>query len=153
MIDLSLSELMLIGVVALIVLGPEKLPGVARMAGSVFGRAQRYIYQLRHEVSNELALNDLHALREEVRDTANEVGKTLSDRTLFSGSTHEAEERDPMEELAAAKAKIFRSHKAERRAFFGTRNNKNQHMRKKLRSTAAQHVRNQFSNATDRGAK
>lgn len=148
MIDFGLSELMLIGVVALIVLGPEKFPRVARMAGSAFGRAQRYVHQLRHEVSNELALDDLHELREEVRDAASEVEKTLSRHTLFSGNTHEAKERDPMEELAAAKAKTFRSRKTELRTF--SSNGHRRHVRKQLASSAA---RSKYSNSTGRDAK
>ena len=51
MIDLGISKLALIGVVALIVIGPEKLPRVARMAGTLLGRAQRYINDVKAEVS------------------------------------------------------------------------------------------------------
>jgi Tat protein translocase TatB subunit len=47
MIDLGLSKLAVIGVVALIVIGPEKLPKVARMAGTLYGRAQRYLHEVK----------------------------------------------------------------------------------------------------------
>ena len=47
MIDIGLTKLALIGVVALVVIGPEKLPTVARIAGSLFGRAQRYINEFK----------------------------------------------------------------------------------------------------------
>jgi sec-independent protein translocase protein TatB len=46
--------MMVIGVVALVVIGPEKLPKVARMAGTLFGRAQRYINEVKAEVSREM---------------------------------------------------------------------------------------------------
>ena len=150
MIDFGLSELMLIGVVALIVLGPERLPGVARMAGSVFGRAQRYVHQLRSEVNNELALDDLHSLRNEVRDTASEVENAFSRDTLFSGSTRDTEEIGPDHELAAAKAKTFRNRKTEIRAHASSRHGRP--ARKKLTSSAAQHARNQSMNPSRRGA-
>ena len=51
MIDLGVSKLALIAVVALIVVGPERLPKVARMAGNLFGRAQRYMNEVRSEVN------------------------------------------------------------------------------------------------------
>ena len=58
MIDLGLSKLAIIGVVALIVIGPEKLPKVARMAGSLYGRAQRYLHEVKSEVSREIELEE-----------------------------------------------------------------------------------------------
>jgi sec-independent protein translocase protein TatB len=59
MIDLGLSKLAIIGVVALIVIGPEKLPKVARMAGTLYGRAQRYLHEVKSEVSREIELDEL----------------------------------------------------------------------------------------------
>ncbi|NTX22943.1 Sec-independent protein translocase protein TatB, partial [Burkholderia cepacia] len=57
MLDLGLSKMALIGVVALVVLGPERLPRVARTAGALFGRAQRYINDVKAEVSREIELD------------------------------------------------------------------------------------------------
>lgn len=73
MIDLGLSKLAIIGVVALIVIGPEKLPKVARMAGSLYGRAQRYLHEVKSEVSREIELDELRNLKKEVEDTANSI--------------------------------------------------------------------------------
>ena len=73
MIDLGLSKLAIIGVVALIVIGPEKLPKVARMAGSLYGRAQRYLHQVKSEVSREIELDELRNLHKEVQDTAHSI--------------------------------------------------------------------------------
>jgi len=72
MIDLGLSKLAIIGVVALVVIGPEKLPKVARMAGTLYGRAQRYLSQVKSEVSREIELDELRNLRKDVEDTARE---------------------------------------------------------------------------------
>jgi Tat protein translocase TatB subunit len=73
MFDLSLSKLALIGAVALVVVGPEKLPKVARMAGTLIGRAQRYLSEVKSEVSRNMVLDDLHSLKEEIRSTARDI--------------------------------------------------------------------------------
>ena len=70
MIDLGLSKLAIIGVVALIVIGPEKLPKVARMAGTLYGRAQRYLHDVKSEVSREIELDELRNLHKEVQESA-----------------------------------------------------------------------------------
>jgi sec-independent protein translocase protein TatB len=70
MIDLGLSKLAIIGVVALVVIGPEKLPRVARMAGTLYGRAQRYLHDVKSEVSREIELDELRNLRKEVQESA-----------------------------------------------------------------------------------
>ena len=78
MFDLSLSKLALIGVVALVVVGPEKLPKVARTAGTLLGRARRYLNDVKAEVGREMALDDLHLLRQDmataVRDLEGSIG-------------------------------------------------------------------------------
>ncbi|MET3130379.1 sec-independent protein translocase protein TatB [Oxalobacteraceae bacterium GrIS 1.11] len=73
MIDLGLSKLAIIGVVALIVIGPEKLPKVARMAGSLYGRAQRYLNDVKAEVSREIELDELKNLHKEVQEAAQSI--------------------------------------------------------------------------------
>lgn len=73
MIDLGLTKLAVIGVVALIVIGPEKLPKVARMAGTLYGRAQRYLNEVKSEVSREIELEELKNLHKEVQQAAQSV--------------------------------------------------------------------------------
>src|SRR3954465_5911118 len=70
MIDLGLTKIAVIGVVALVVIGPEKLPKVARMAGSLYGRAQRYLHEVKSEVSREIEMEELRNLHKEVQETA-----------------------------------------------------------------------------------
>ncbi|MEB0139734.1 MULTISPECIES: Sec-independent protein translocase protein TatB [unclassified Undibacterium] len=77
MIDLGISKLALIGVVALIVIGPEKLPRVARMAGTLLGRAQRYINDVKAEVSKEIELDELRKMHKDVQDAAQEVEQSV----------------------------------------------------------------------------
>lgn len=73
MIDLGLSKLAIIGVVALLVIGPEKLPKVARMVGSLYGRAQRYLHQVKSEVSREIELDELKNIQKEIREAAHSI--------------------------------------------------------------------------------
>jgi sec-independent protein translocase protein TatB len=77
MIDLGLSKLAVIGVVALVVIGPERLPKVARMAGSLFGRAQRYINEVKSEVSREIELDELRKMHKDVQEAASGVEQSI----------------------------------------------------------------------------
>jgi sec-independent protein translocase protein TatB len=79
MLDLGLTKMALIGVVALVVLGPERLPGVARTAGALFGRAQRYINDVKAEVSREMELDGLKQMRTEFEQAASNVESKIHD--------------------------------------------------------------------------
>ena len=72
MIDLALSKIAIIGVVALVVIGPERLPKVARMAGTLYGRAQRYLHEVKTEVSHEIEMEELRNLQKEVQESAHQ---------------------------------------------------------------------------------
>jgi sec-independent protein translocase protein TatB len=71
MFDISFSELLVVAVVALIVIGPEKLPKVARTLGAISGRMQRYIAQVKDEVNRETRFEDLQKLQSEIQASAN----------------------------------------------------------------------------------
>jgi len=64
MIDIGLSKIALVAIVALVVIGPERLPRVARTAGNLFGRAQRYMSDVRNEVSRQMEQEDLKKMKE-----------------------------------------------------------------------------------------
>lgn len=70
MFDVSFSELMVIAVVALIVIGPEKLPKVARTLGALTGRMQRYVAQVKEEVNREVRFEELQQLQQEIKESA-----------------------------------------------------------------------------------
>ena len=70
MFDIGFSELMVIGVVALVVIGPERLPKVARTAGLLFGRLQRYVTQVKADVSREMELAELGKMKSEFESAA-----------------------------------------------------------------------------------
>jgi sec-independent protein translocase protein TatB len=69
MFDLAFPELIVIGIVALIVIGPEKLPQIARGAGRMLGQIQRYVNAIKTDINSELQLEDLQRLREELRQS------------------------------------------------------------------------------------
>jgi sec-independent protein translocase protein TatB len=77
MLDLGLTKMALIGVVALVVLGPERLPRVARTAGALFGRAQRYINDVKAEVTREIELDELRRMKTEFQTAASNVQNTI----------------------------------------------------------------------------
>ncbi len=67
MFDIAFSELIVIGIVALIVIGPDKLPKIARTTGHLLGRAQRYVNDIKSDIDRELHLEDLQKLQDEMR--------------------------------------------------------------------------------------
>ena len=70
MLDMSFSEIAVIGVVALVVLGPERLPKVARTAGQLFGRLQRYVATVKSDINREIDTSELAKIKQEVQDAA-----------------------------------------------------------------------------------
>ncbi len=77
MIDLGISKLALIGAVALIVIGPEKLPRVARTVGTLIGKAQRYVSDVKAEVNRSMELDDLKKMKESVESAAKDVSQSI----------------------------------------------------------------------------
>lgn len=70
MFDISFWELAIVGIVALIVIGPERLPGVARTAGHLFGRLQRYVSTVKHDIQREIEASELAKVKQEVHAAA-----------------------------------------------------------------------------------
>jgi sec-independent protein translocase protein TatB len=76
-IDLGISKMALIGAVALIVIGPEKLPKVARTVGALLGKAQRYVSDVKAEVSRSMELDELKKMKETVEGAARDVESSV----------------------------------------------------------------------------
>ena len=70
MFDIGFSELMVIGLVALIVIGPERLPRVARTLGHLAGRLQRYVNDVKADINREVELDELRKMRDTVQQAA-----------------------------------------------------------------------------------
>ena len=86
MIDLGVSKLALIAVVALVVVGPERLPKVARMAGNLFGRAQRYMADVKSEVNRQMEVEEFKKFREETTATLKEVENSIGSTVQEAGA-------------------------------------------------------------------
>ncbi len=78
MFDVGLSELMVIGVVALVVIGPERLPKVARTAGLLLGRLQRYVSDVKADISREIQLDEMKKLQQQVTDQVKGLEASVS---------------------------------------------------------------------------
>ncbi|HEX5638250.1 MAG TPA: Sec-independent protein translocase protein TatB [Burkholderiaceae bacterium] len=79
MFDFSFSELALIGAVALVVLGPERLPKVARTVGEWAGKAQRYVSQVKADINREMEVAELKKLQEQARDMARSIETSVQE--------------------------------------------------------------------------
>lgn len=77
MIDLGISKLAMIGAVALIVIGPEKLPRVARTVGTLIGKAQRYVSDVKAEVNRSMELDELKKMKDSVEGAAKDVQQSI----------------------------------------------------------------------------
>ncbi len=73
MFDIGFSELMVIAVVALVVIGPERLPAVARTLGHLFGRLQRYGNDVKADISREIELDELRKFKNQFEEAAQSV--------------------------------------------------------------------------------
>src|SRR5215831_296777 len=78
MFDVAFSEIVVIAVVALIVIGPERLPKVARTLGHMFGRLQRYVNEVKADINREMELDELRKLQSQVQSAAREIEQSAS---------------------------------------------------------------------------
>ena len=78
MFDIGISEIAVIAVVALVVIGPERLPKVARTVGTLLGRAQRYVNDVKAEVNREMELDELRKLQTQMQDAARGIQEQVS---------------------------------------------------------------------------
>jgi sec-independent protein translocase protein TatB len=70
MFDIAFSELLLIGIVALVIIGPERLPKIARTAGSWLGKLNRYVAQVKQDIDRDMQLEELRKLQSEMKASA-----------------------------------------------------------------------------------
>jgi len=77
MFYIGFSELLVIGIVALIVIGPEKLPRVARTVGVLAGRLQRYVADVKADINREIELEELRKMRDSMQQAASEFQSSV----------------------------------------------------------------------------
>ncbi len=91
MIDFGFDKIALIGAVALIVIGPEKLPRVARTVGALFGKAQRYVADVKAEVNRTIELEELKKMKTDFEDAARDVQQSVRNEVDDAGRAFESE--------------------------------------------------------------
>lgn len=91
MIDFGFDKLALIGAVALIVIGPEKLPKVARTVGHLFGKAQRYVSDVKAEVNRSIELDELKKMKTQFEDAARDVQNNVESTVREAGQAFESD--------------------------------------------------------------
>jgi sec-independent protein translocase protein TatB len=106
MFDIGFSEMLLIAVVALIVIGPERLPKVARTLGHLFGRMQRYVNDVKADISREMELDELRKLQTQIQDAAHSFETSVKNEVSATESQFQkiAQEANPLESGPAASA-------------------------------------------------
>lgn len=81
MLDLSMGEIGVIAAIALVVLGPDKLPQVAKTAGSLMGKAQRFVSQVKNDIDKEVELSELKKIQEDAKKMASDLQSSLKNTT------------------------------------------------------------------------
>ncbi|HEX4944141.1 MAG TPA: Sec-independent protein translocase protein TatB [Usitatibacteraceae bacterium] len=94
MFDIAFSELLVIGVVALVVIGPERLPKVARTMGVLFGRLQRYVSQVKSDINREMELSELSTVKTEFEGAAREFQRDIETKVREAESDIREVEKD-----------------------------------------------------------
>ncbi len=108
MFDVGFTELMVIALVGLIVIGPERLPKVARTVGHLLGRLQRYVGDVKSDISREMQLEDLKKLQAQVQEQARDLDRQINDQmktveTDLNQSILASAEKKADESIEAAK--------------------------------------------------
>jgi sec-independent protein translocase protein TatB len=106
--DVGFTELMVIALVGLIVIGPERLPKVARTVGHLLGRLQRYVGDVKSDISREMQLEDLKKLQAQVQEQARDLDRQINDQmktveTDLNQSILASAEKKADESIEAAK--------------------------------------------------
>jgi len=93
MFDIAFSELLIIGIVALVVIGPERLPKVARTAGQWLGKLNRYVSQVKQDIDRDMKLDELRKMQQDMKDTAQRYeimakdGARVAEETVEEGAS------------------------------------------------------------------
>lgn len=100
MFDVSFTEMMVIAVVALVVIGPERLPKVARTLGHMLGRLQRYVSEVKADINRELELEELRKFRQQVETQARDFETSVNREARSTESALQAAFADRPAEAA-----------------------------------------------------
>jgi sec-independent protein translocase protein TatB len=104
--DVSFSELLVVAIVALLVIGPEKLPKVARTVGAFTGRMQRYMAQVKEEVNREMRFEELQKLQQEIKQSVNQEVASLQANIHAAPSDTDFDPPKPKRSVKSKVAKV-----------------------------------------------
>lgn len=102
MFDIGFSEILVIGVVALVVVGPERLPRVARTLGHLFGRMQRYVGEVKADINREIELDELRRLQSTMQEAARDVEHSVSSQLQYVESEVKQAEQQTRQAVQSA---------------------------------------------------
>jgi len=106
MFDIGVTEIFVIGVVALIVIGPERLPRVAKTVGLLFGRMQRYVSEVKADINREIELDELRKLKSTMQDAARSIEQSVTSQVSFIESEVKQAGTDVQKQMESAVAPI-----------------------------------------------
>lgn len=99
MFDVAFSELIVIAIIALVIIGPEKLPKVARTVGAITGRLQRYVSTIKTDIEREMQMEDLHELEQQIRQNARQIQTELNlDQPDATEAAHDQKPQPPAQQ-------------------------------------------------------
>jgi sec-independent protein translocase protein TatB len=104
MFDISFMEILVISIVALIVIGPERLPAVARTVGHLYGRCRNFVYSVRTDIHNEIRMEELKKMQSSMQDTVESIENTVRQGVdhLKTGVTDAKNDADSSVNLSAS---------------------------------------------------
>jgi sec-independent protein translocase protein TatB len=102
MIDFGFDKIALIGAVALIVIGPQKLPRVARTVGHLIGKAQRYVADVKAEVNRSIELEELQKMKSQFESAASDIQGTVQREVNQASQAFESSWTSPAQALGAS---------------------------------------------------
>lgn len=106
MFDIGFTEIFIIAVVALIVIGPERLPRVAKTLGHMFGRMQRYVAEVKADVNREIELDELRKLKSTMQDAARSFEQSVTSQVNFIESEVKEAGADVQKQMESAVAPL-----------------------------------------------
>ncbi len=106
MFDIGFTEIFVIGVVALVVIGPERLPRVAKTVGHLFGRMQRYVSEVKADINREIELDELRKLRSTMQDAARSIEQSVTSQVSFIESEVKQAGSEVQKQMESAVAPI-----------------------------------------------
>lgn len=106
MFDIGFSELLVVGIVALLVIGPERLPKVARTLGHLLGRAQRYVNDVKSDINREMQLDELRKLQAQVGESARSLEDSVRREFDSVGQSVSGPVRAAIDDIEQANRKI-----------------------------------------------